>query len=127
MRLYCRVCLSLCSSLCFGLAEAPESNRRAPPVGIAVPEEVRGELEKGEAELGQQISELREVVKGNQKLQRLLPDVEIFHKAVQWPLLYSEFYRTNEFAMARALLKQGAERARALHDGRAPWLTATGL
>src|SRR6266705_1837603 len=111
-RLFRNLCLTLCLSLCVGLADAAESNRRAPPPGISVPAEIRAELERGVGELGQQIGELREVVKDNAKLQGLLPDVEIFHKAVQWPLLYSEFYRTNEFAMARTLLKQGAEWAR---------------
>lgn len=57
----------------------------------------------------------------------LLPDVEIFHKAVDWALRYEEFYRSNEVGLARSLLKQGNERARQLREGKPAWLTATGL
>src|SRR6187549_2045199 len=116
-----------CACLINVTADGAEQPRRAPPPGITVPAEIRGELERGVSDLGKQIAELQAVLKTNAGLRELLPDVEIFQKAVQWPLLYSEFYRSNEFAAARALLKQGSERASALLKGHAPWLTATGL
>src|SRR6266702_4458495 len=56
-----------------------------------------------------------------------LPDVQIFHKAVDWALRYDEFYRTNEVGIARRLLEEGRARAGALHGGTAPWTNATGL
>jgi hypothetical protein len=119
--------LWVCASLGVISVNAAEPAARAKAGKIAVPPLVRAELEQGVEKLGQQIAELRTALKDKPDLRGLLPDVEIFHKAVQWPLLYSEFYRSNEFGIARTLLKQGGERARALRDGQAPWLTATGL
>ncbi len=106
---------------------AAEQTRYAPPPGIAVPQEIREELERGVSDLGARLRELRQVLKGKTNLLGLLPDVEIYHKAVEWPLIYGEFYRSNEFAIARTLLAQGMDRVRALQDGKAPWETATGL
>ena len=51
----------------------------------------------------------------------LLPDVEIFHKAVDWAARDGEFYRSNEVDVARGLLSQGMERAARLRAGDAPW------
>jgi len=92
---------------------------------MAVPEEVRSELQEAVSQLEDQISQLKGTLKP--PLLDLLPDVEIFHKAVEWPLTYNEFYRSNEFAAARSLLKQGMERARKLRNGETPWVNATGL
>ena len=98
----------------------------APPVGLRITQADRAELEKGVAQLGRVIEALRAQTRGTAE-ERLLPDVQIYHKAVDWPLRYNEFLRTNETALAGTLLKQGLERARQLGEGRAPWLTATGL
>ena len=98
----------------------------APPAGLRISEADRVELEKGVAQLGQVIDALRAQTRGTPE-ERLLPDVQIYQKAVDWPLRYNEFLRSNETALARTLLKHGLERARQLGEGRAPWLTATGL
>src|SRR5215212_5660579 len=90
------VLMAVCGSLVNVALTAAEPTRRAPPAGIPVPTEIRGELEKGLSDLGEQISEVRFALRDKPGLRELLPDVEIFHKAVQWPLLYSEFYRSNE-------------------------------
>src|SRR3954469_21580083 len=105
----------------------PEGVRYAPPVGIAVANEVRVAFERDLSSLSVQLEDLRIKAKRNPNLTNLLPDIEIFRKAVDWPLAYGEFYRSNEFGLARALLRQGAQRAEALLQGQAPWLTATGL
>ena len=98
----------------------------APPPGLRISEIDRAELEKGVAQLGREIEALRAQTGGTPE-ERLLPDVMIYHKAVDWALRYNEFFRSNETALARTLLQQGMERARALSEGRAPWLAATGL
>ncbi len=103
------------------------SNRIAPPPGIAIAATDRTNLEEGVSKLDAQIAQLRSNLRGNVQLETLLPDVEIFHKAVHWALSYDEFYRSNEVSIARALLKQGMERAKQLQAGQAPWLNATGL
>jgi dienelactone hydrolase len=101
--------------------------RRIPPPGIAIPDIDRAELERGAAELKNEIESLRTSLKSKPVLLKFLPDVEIYHKAVQWALRYDEFYKSNEVAVARGLLKNGKERAANLREGNAPWTTATGL
>jgi dienelactone hydrolase len=105
----------------------PDKVKRIPEPGIAVPDDVRSELQAGAAELGKEIESLRSALKGKPELLDLLPDVQVYHKAVDWALRYNEFYDPKEFAAARKLLKEGAERARQLRDGKAPWAVATGL
>lgn len=95
---------------------------RVPPPGIAIAGKDRAELRAGADALAREIDSLR-----SSKHAALLPDVEIFHKAADWALRYDEFYRSNEVGAARALLRQGLERARQLREGKPGWLTATGL
>jgi hypothetical protein len=114
------------------LADGPADNladkvRRVPPPGIKISEANRAELESGVADLGKEIQSLQISLADKPALAQLLPDVQIFHKAVDWALRYDEFFRSNEVQTARSLLKLGADRARNLREGRAPWLTATGL
>src|SRR3989441_8438306 len=105
----------------------PDKVRRVPPPGIKIPAADRTELEAGAAALGQSIQALRSELKSKPDLLELLPDVEIYHKAVHWALAYDEFFRSNEVKVARALLQQGMERAQLLNEGQAPWSSATGL
>ncbi|MEW6156104.1 MAG: prolyl oligopeptidase family serine peptidase [Verrucomicrobiota bacterium] len=114
------------------LADGPADNladkvRPVPPPGISVPAAERVEIESELAALGRQIEELRAGLKDKPKMLSFLPDVEIFHKAVQVALQHNEFYKTNEFEIAHSLLLQGTDRARQLALGRVPWLSATGL
>ena len=112
------------------LADGPSDNlpdkvRRIPPPGIRIADADRAELEAAAADLGKDVESLRGDLKG--ALRDLLPDVQIYHKAVDWALRYDEFYKSNEVQVARTLLQQGKERARALRGGFAPWTNATGL
>lgn len=114
------------------LADGPSDNvadkvRRIPPPGIKISDTDRAELAEGVARLGKEIETLRDELKSKPPLLELLPDVEIYHKAVDWALRYDEFFKTNETRSARALLALGTERAQSLRDGAAPWLSATGL
>src|SRR6266516_2537265 len=114
------------------LADGPVDNvpakvRPIPPPGIALSETDRAELAEGVGNLGREIESLRGELRSKARLLELLPDVQIYHKAVEWALKYNEFFKTNEPTVARVLLKQGLERAQALRDGQAPWATATGL
>jgi hypothetical protein len=113
-------------------ADGPADNivdnvRRIPPPGIAIAAADRAELNDGVASLAKEIAALADELKGKPALSELLPDVQIYHKAVQWALDDDEFFKSNEVQVARVLLKQGLERAQALRDGKAPWITATGL
>jgi pimeloyl-ACP methyl ester carboxylesterase len=106
----------------------PPPAKRLPPAGIAIADDARRELNAGVAALRQEIDALAtELTRAkNNRLLALLPDVEIFHKAVDWPLRYDEFFEAKQVDVARRLLALGRERAAQLRAGAAPWLDATG-
>src|SRR5262245_21265605 len=129
-----RWCLLLLPCLLVGMALAdgpqdnlPEKVRPIPPKGVAVPDADRAELEEGLKALDSEMDALRDHLQGKPALLELLPDVEVYHKAVRYALTYGEFFNAKEIPVAKALLKQGRERAAALRDGKAPWATQTGL
>ncbi len=114
------------------LADGPTDNladkvRRVPPPGFKISEADRAELTDGATKLATDIEALRGELKTKPALLELLPDIEVYHKAVDWALRYDEFFKSNETQTARALLKNGLERIASLRDGQTPWTTATGL
>ncbi len=125
--------VSLVAALAPGLpvcADGPRDNivenvRPIPPEGVEVASEDRAELEGELAKLGEQIESLRR--RRDARTPRLLPDIEIFYRAVHDALTYGEFFKAKEIDDARQLLKIGGERAAELLAGRAPWTTQTGL
>src|ERR1044071_4131467 len=85
MRLPISAAFLLCLVTGSALADGPSDNlpdkvRRIPPPGIKIAEADRSELEAGAAELGKELESLRGRLKGGWL--NLLPDVEIYHKAV---------------------------------------------
>jgi dienelactone hydrolase len=92
----------------------PEKVRPIPPLGIEIPDADRKELQT-------QLDQLEA------RAHKLLPDVQIFSKAVHDALTYNEIFDLNEIPKAKSLLKEGRERAEQLLAGKAPWETATGL
>jgi dienelactone hydrolase len=120
-------CLALLSSKAAPAENALENVKPIPPPGIAISDTDRRELENGVAELGKQIESLPAALSGKPALLDLLPDVRIYHKAVDWALRYDEFYRTNEIQIARQLLKEGMARVKALEEGHPQWTSDTGL
>jgi pimeloyl-ACP methyl ester carboxylesterase len=106
----------------------PEKVRPVPPEGASIPEEIRNELLAGAEKLRSEIEKLRGELKGKSNALVLLPDVEIFHKAVDWAIRYREIFNpTNEVPAARATLSKGLERVQQLRDGKPQWASATGL
>jgi pimeloyl-ACP methyl ester carboxylesterase len=97
----------------------PDNVRRLPKLGIEVPDADRQELEAGLQQLAARITRLGQPT--------LLPDVEIFHRAVDQALRYQEFFDAKEIPVAKKLLAIGLERAEQLLDGQAPWTKQTGL
>ena len=106
----------------------PPPAKRLPPAGIAIPAAARTELTTATASFAAEISALRSELTTARKttLLALLPDVESFPKAVDWPLRYDEFFDLKQLDTARHLLAVGRERAAALRAGKTPWLEATG-
>jgi acetyl esterase/lipase len=103
----------------------PEKVRRVPAVGIEVPDAETQELKKQLDILKAAINALTE--KSDARTKDLLPDVQIFYRAVHDALTFREFFNDQEPKTARQLLEQGLERARQLAAGEAPWTTQTGL
>lgn len=110
-------------------ASSPAQNRPAkqlPPRGIEIPESEQTALRAAVEDLVRDVEALR-AANLEASLARLLPDVEIYIKAVDWALRYREFHDPREFKTARELLEEGRSRARALYEGKAPWTQRTGL
>jgi hypothetical protein len=104
----------------------PEKIRPIPLKGIAVPPDVRAELEAGVAELARDIEALVRDLQGKPGMLDLLPDVRIFHKAVHVALEYDEFHDPKEFDLARGQLREGHRRAALLRAGKPEWTTTPG-
>src|SRR5882672_5613922 len=95
-----------------------------PAPGPALSQEDRKQLQTGVDELGKQIDSLRKDLKDRPNLLELLPDVEIFHKAVRFPLEYDEIC---DVAKARRALDMGMKRAELLREGKTPWTSEGGV
>ena len=93
---------------------------RVPPFGLELSPSDKTAIQEGVTRL---TLELRNVSRNDP----LLPEARIFQKAVNWALMYQEFYRSNEIQIAHKLIEQGIDRARVLVEKRAPWTEATGL
>lgn len=96
-----------------------------PQPGIAIPDHDRAELQAGVSALGREIEALRGELKGKPDHLALLPDILIFHKAVDWALRYDEFFDLKQVEVARKLLSLGSERVAALRSGDPAWLSGT--
>ena len=112
------------------LADGPNDNvpdkvRRIPKAGIEVPADRAGHMRDELGALEHEISELEK--RGDKHVTDLLPDVQVFAKAVHDALEYTEFFDTKELDVAEELLREGRERAGQLAEGTAPWATAAGL
>jgi hypothetical protein len=101
------------------LADGPKDNaaenvRPVPPPGVAVPEADKARLTEGLTKLRVAIDEAAKAQAKNPKLADLLPDVEIYHKAVDWALRYNEVHKLPEVKSADEALAEGLKRAAAL-------------
>lgn len=105
----------------------PEKVRPIPPPGIALAAEDRAELERGTVSLRAEIDRLKTSLRSKPELLAHLPDVEIFHKAVDWALRYDQFHKLGEIKIARDLLERGHSRARSMQEGKTPWREESGL
>ena len=75
----------------------PESVRRVPKLGIELSAEQRAELSTNLDQLGEAIANLKKLPAD---VQRLLPDVEIYHRAVSVALEHQEFFAPNDVRSA---------------------------
>lgn len=128
------MCLGLIGSLLFtvDLAQAdgpvdnrPESVRQIPPPGIDVRSEDRTRLQAQLDDLHEQMATLER--RDDEFVQSLLPDVEIFARAVDQALRFNEMFSEADIKRAGVLLEEGSRRADLLADGKSPWTQQKGL
>jgi pimeloyl-ACP methyl ester carboxylesterase len=123
----------LASAPVAGFADEPADNipdnvRSVPPLGIEVPEEDRKELEEGLQALDTLIGQIRLTKHADQaRINALLPDVEIFSRAVHQGLEYREFFSPGDVKNAKSVLVEGRRRAEQLVKGEADWVNQKGL
>ncbi len=99
--------------------------RRIPKLGIEVSDADQVELTNGLQSLYAKIKTLRGV--NSSFVNDLLPDILIFHRAVDQALRYQEFFDPNEVTVGKTLLQEGLRRADQLLAGEANWTRQTGL
>ncbi len=112
------------------LADGPQDNvadqvRSVPPVGLELSPADHDELMAGLTELDRAVAGLKK--KSDAFTRTMLPDVEIFARAVRQGVKHRELYSPKDVENAKQLLAEGQSRAAALQGGEAPWLTAKGL
>lgn len=100
--------------------------RPIPPPGVPIAAEARAALISEAARLATGIEALRGQLAEKSTL-AYLPDVEVFHKSVDWALRYDGFHDAKQTEWAQAQLKAGFERLEQLAKGGTPWLDQTGL
>ncbi|MES2596991.1 MAG: prolyl oligopeptidase family serine peptidase [Verrucomicrobiota bacterium] len=125
-----RIALALLPVLAF--ADGSKDNladnvRPVPPPGVVVPEADAAPLKQGLAELRTAIDAAVKAQAKNPKLADLLPDVEVYHKAVDWALKYNEVHKLTELKSALEIITEGKQRAEQLKNGQHPWTTQKGL
>jgi hypothetical protein len=123
---------ALCLFPLFALADGPKDNlaenvRPIPPPGVSVPESDAKALQQGLTELRAAIEAAAKAQTKNPRLADLLPDVEVYHKAVDWALKYNEVHKLTELKAAQEIIEEGKQRAEQLKNGQHPWTTQKGL
>jgi len=109
----------------------PDKVRPIPPKADPLPDDVKKELTAGLKELQTAIADIEKAPKDRKVMKELLPDVQIYEKALRYALEYDELYvnektKRNDVPMAKDILKKGLERAKELADGKPSWTTAKG-
>ena len=122
LRFSLTVYLTLATSMIF--ADGPVDNQAAsvrpvPPPGISIDSEVRTSLQQELLALKDQIGELRK--SKSAIIQRYLPDVEVFARAVELALNEDGFFEARDVQSAKLVLREGHQRASELKSEKSPW------
>ncbi|HZK80306.1 MAG TPA: alpha/beta hydrolase-fold protein, partial [Humisphaera sp.] len=109
-------------ALCANAQEWKPIPRVLPPMGIQLPGAERQKIEAADAAL---VERIKTFAKAGKSLD-LLPDVEIYEKAVRFALLNQEFYSEKDVATALADIATANKRLDELAAGKAEWPTQHG-
>lgn len=130
IRLVAAVALTFFASSHSGIhADGPADNqvatvRQIPPPGVAIEQADRDALNEGLKQLSEKVQQLRG--SKNPTVQKYLPDVEIFSRAIELALNEDGFFDPKEGKRALDVLKEGVQRAENLANGQTPWTRQTG-
>ncbi|MDB5320185.1 MAG: alpha/beta hydrolase: peptidase or carbohydrate esterase [Phycisphaerales bacterium] len=105
------------------LARAQEAIKPIPPIGKELPAVDKAELEGAIAHLDKEIRMLRLTLESKPALLALLPDIQIYHNALRYPLIYHE---PIDMKSARAALAEADDRLAQLHVGQVKWVNISG-
>lgn len=110
-------------------ADGPADNqvatvRQIPPPGVPIEQADRDALTEQLKTLKQKVDELRG--SKNPTVQKYLPDVEIFSRAIELALNEDGFFDPKDGQRAQAVAKEGIARAEALAQGQTPWTKQNG-
>ena len=103
----------------------PNTVRRIPQEGVAVPANRETALRTSLQSLQQKIAQLKQAKDSTTK--ELLPDVLIFERAVRVALDHHEFFSPKDIDKADQLLAEGISRADQMAAGNAEWPNQSGL
>lgn len=101
-------------------------DRLLPPKGVTLQPAQEQELRKQLEDLKQRTAQAQAKVAGSD-LEKLLPDVQIFPKALELALEFGEFYSEKDPQQVPAVVKLADDRLAALLEGKAPWKDQRGL
>lgn len=134
MRTFRAVAAAVMVAATFGVssairADGPADNqvatvRQIPPPGVPIEQADRDALTEQLKTLKQKVDELRG--SKNPTVQKYLPDVEIFSRAIELALNEDGFFDPKDGQRAQAVAKEGIARAEALAQGLMPWTKQTG-
>jgi poly(3-hydroxybutyrate) depolymerase len=113
-----------CCTPIFAQQSTRPTIKRIPPEGVQVTDNDRDELGANLLALGKAIEGLRQ--RKDPFITNLLPDVQIYHKAVDYAIKYQEFFSQKDVASGKKILLDGLARAKSLADKQAPWATQKG-
>ncbi len=115
---------TVCCATVFAQQGTAPTIKKIPPEGVPVSDNDRDELGTNLLALGKAIDNLKQ--KNDPFITNLLPDVQIYYKAVDYAIKYQEFFSQKDVAAGKKLLLDGLARAKSLADKQAPWTTQKG-
>lgn len=110
-----------------GHSQTPPTTKQVPPAGIELSDDQRQTLLDGAQQLRADLDKLADTLRDKPALLQLLPDVEIFHKAVHDAVTHGEIFDTKQIGVAQKLLTEGRARLEALRSEKPAWAAQTGL
>ncbi|HWL10347.1 MAG TPA: prolyl oligopeptidase family serine peptidase [Planctomicrobium sp.] len=117
--------LALAATAVFAQAPAGTPAREIPPPGLEVPDSRKAELTARQQILSEKVALLAK--RKSPEIDKLLPDVEIFARAIQLAIDGNTFYSEQDIKNADRILDVGLARAEELSNGTSSWTKQTGL